>query len=334
MNEKQLQEFLAYFPKWKVPFQYFKDRYAPMLLNYVVGAGRPIAEIKRSDFQGLLKKPILRETVKNLPDGILRPEALDAIWVPVPEVYHLTFGIWGNHSRRGWQWRQTSRPGKNLALQINFSERHNRAFKKMFTEKGYGDPFTAYGHPVRTDRHNTMAWVRIDFDLDGESALIEEIQTDWLRMVRWHARRMEWLIQRQSRQGQDVSQVLQERQELQRYMGHVLKAHLKQWDEAALMAAIWFLREEIGFKRIYYHTVKSGQRLKGFDPRREAVPPVSLYSKLPRRFCFQETERIPEFLRKDRSRRLRKTLKSGEFTLFKWEIDQRLRPELSSGLVI
>ncbi len=39
-----------------------------------------------------------------------------------------------------------------------------------------------------------------------------------------------------------------------------------------------------------------------------ANPPRSIYTKLPRRFCFRRTHHAPRFLHATRDRRLRRTL--------------------------
>ncbi|MEM6335100.1 MAG: hypothetical protein AAF752_00940, partial [Bacteroidota bacterium] len=60
--------------------------------------------------------------------------------------------------------------------------------------------------------------------------------------------------------------------------------------------------------RIYFHTDAGGRQLKPM-----ANPPRSLYSRLPRRFCFTETETAPTFLRSTRHRRLRQRLRGARF---------------------
>lgn len=38
-----------------------------------------------------------------------------------------------------------------------------------------------HGHPVRKDDVETLAWARIDLDFASNQALIEEIQSDWVK---------------------------------------------------------------------------------------------------------------------------------------------------------
>ena len=63
-----------------------------------------------------------------------------------------------------------------------------------------------------------------------------------------------------------------------------------------LAASLWFLREEIGIRRVWFHDHKTGQLLKRIGDR---MPPRSLYSRLPRKFCFRKVTDSPEFLARD-----------------------------------
>ncbi len=56
---------------------------------------------------------------------------------------------------------------------------------------------------------------------------------------------------------------------------------------------MWFLRTELGIRRIFYHTFDSGVKLNRIAGTR---PPRSLYTRLPSRFCFRETCVPPSFL--------------------------------------
>jgi hypothetical protein len=85
------------------------------------------------------------------------------------------------------------------------------------------------------------------------------------------------------------------------------------WAEAMLMAALSFLFDEIGVRRVFYHTFETGCRLKGIDA--ESAPPRLLYTTLPKKFCFRETGEMPEFLARarKRKRRLRALGEAGRF---------------------
>jgi len=60
------------------------------------------------------------------------------------------------------------------------------------------------------------------------------------------------------------------------------------------------LRHELGVRRIFYHTHNSGSMLKSIYGSK---PPRSIYTVLPRKFCFTETDERPEFLRERRKSR-------------------------------
>jgi len=50
---------------------------------------------------------------------------------------------------------------------------------------------------------------------------------------------------------------------------------------------------ELGISKVYYHTYESGNYFKGLPEY--SRPPRSLYTKLPKRFGFKETQEKPEF---------------------------------------
>ncbi|MBI1904855.1 MAG: hypothetical protein HYS20_01240 [Rhodocyclales bacterium] len=74
--------------------------------------------------------------------------------------------------------------------------------------------------------------------------------------------------------------------------------HRALWDEAMLSAALFFIREQLGIARVWMHTPESGLLLKRI---RHGAPPRSIYSTLPRRFCFEPTRELPAFLRRNKS---------------------------------
>ena len=138
-------------------------------------------------------------------------------------------------------------------LQLNFSSAHDEPYRRLIDPEGYS-PFCYFTHPI-SQTMNTLAWARLDIDLAGGEALIEEIQSDWVRdalRARRHAVRAQgtvWL---------DGFEMQKDR--VIRYVDSTLRRHEETWDEAMLSAAIWFLRRELGIKTIYYHTYESGAR--------------------------------------------------------------------------
>lgn len=294
MKEEVADEIINCLPRGKTPYYYFKDKYALDLLASFVGSGKTIKEIKESKFKGLLNKPLLKEIIKNLGDGVLTKELLDLAWSSHVECYLLTLGKWDYH--------QTTRNDTNLVLQLNFSNKHDKPYEKLI-DPDETHPFMTSYHPIAGRGYHTLAWARIDLEMSmaGNDALIEEIQTDWLRYA------MDW------KHYQIKTMKNEQKQALKTYINEVLFPHFKLWDEAILSAAIWFLKEEIGMKRIFYHTYESGSRLKGiyYDQ-----PPRSIYTDLPKKFNFRKTTEIPEFLNQKWKKRIKRLQKIKELEFF------------------
>lgn len=302
MRRAELKEILRCLPRYRTRFYYFKDRYALLLLNLAITGVTSKKELSASRYSRLLEKSVVKEILAQCRGRAISGQDFDAYWPSRYECYFLTLGVWG--SRQG-HWDQTSRKGFNLVLQLNFSSEHDVPYRKLVDPED-DRPFEFYGHPVAKAPYNTLAWSRLDIDLTRGEALIEEIQNDWIREALW-ARRMavrdrgpnyywgsklknDWVI---------------------RYVDSVLRQHEAIWDEAMLAATLWFLRKEIGVGTIYYHTHETGASLKKISGR---LPPRSLYTKLPRKFCFTETEQAPGFLScKTRSVAMKKLLNQARF---------------------
>ena len=320
MQDQAVQEIIECLPKGTTRFYYFKDRYALMLLAYTLGSGKPVHQVRHSRCGQLLNKPIIKNVLGSLGNGELTRSHLDAQWPRSAECYRLTLGQWGSCKDKEWTWNQTSRKGANLVLQLNFSSKHDRPYYQLI-QPDERHPFAAFCHPIARDGYLTLAWSRLDIDLDRGEALIEEIQTDWIRFAlecqtmiddpsqddRRHTAYLRWRFRG-----------LRERPiALKRYMNEVLQPHLKLWDEAMLAATVWFLREEIGIRSIFYHTFESGNELKALSGCR---PPRSLYTDLPKKFCFVETESAPHFLYEEKTRRIKKAVRSRRLRFFRLDL--------------
>lgn len=311
MKKQELEEIIACLSRDRTLYYYCKDRYVASLLRYFFSTGVSVGEIKRSQAAQLLRKPAVQQYLSRWGSGFLSTEGMDAFWPHEAEAFILTVGKWGDGS---WGWDQTSRPGYNLVLHLNLSEKHNRAFRRLLRPKQDG-LFNGCGHPTlqRGERdyfRETLAWARIDLDFSSNEALIEEIQTDWVRGAhrlldcaeRGHFPR--FLANRINCKHEDVILYVQE----------VLDKYANVWDEAMLSATIHFIREELGISNVYYHTFETGRVLKRI---RWTQPPRSLYTKLPRRFCFEQVDDVPTFLKKERvvRRSLKKLVKPASFRL-------------------
>lgn len=303
MERIQVQEIMECLPKGRTKFYYYKDRYALMLLSYCIGNGMTIREIKKSRYKRLIEKPVVQKLLQKSGNSNLTPKEFDAFYPDSYHCYLLTLGKWG--SRKSWSrfYNQTSRPGWNLVLQLNFSAQHNTPYNRMI-KPGELHPFHNRCHPIAVNGHHTLAWARIDMDLDKDEALIEEIQTDWVRLAIKSRKTVKsyenCAIPKQGYLPPYVRGLGCDVEALSRYIEDVLKEHIRIWEEAMLAAAIWFLKEEIGISTIYYHTFELGYQLKRISGRK---PPRSLYTKLPARFCFEKTDRIPTFLMENTNRK-------------------------------
>lgn len=278
------------------PFRYFKDRYALLLLAWAVGEkGLTIAEIKRTPYAKLFNKPLLKDISAKYGDGWMTAERLSEQWPSYDQydTYYLTLANWGEE-RKAWRHNQISRPGGNLVLQLNFTAEHDNVFYALTNERiVYQDHY----HPVSRTR-NTLAWARIDLDLATGEALIEEIQSDWVRDAAAEAK---WAKNAQAGEpSAHRKKWARYHKAAIHYYDNVLKSAVKTWSEAMLSAALWYLRNEVGICTIYYHTFEWGNRLKKIE---WGKPPRSLYTKLPRSFGFQETADVPEFLLKKTTHR-------------------------------
>ena len=60
-----------------------------------------------------------------------------------------------------------------------------------------------------------------------------------------------------------------------------------------LYSAVNFICEELGFNKIFYHSVDTGKCLKNIDT---VLPPVSIYSDLPKKLCFESVDHGPDFI--------------------------------------
>ena len=264
-------------------FFYFRDRYALMLLGRAAGSGMSVARLRRSPYGKLLSRPLVKELLARKGGGRLSAPDLASVWPPRPLCYTMSFGIWGYDWSDERSWAQTSRAGCNLGLLLAFTNEHDTPYRELIPNHG-DEPFKVSAHPYVSGK-NTMAWARVDLAGDLSEALIEEVQSDWFRMVDIFRRRT---ANRKDAEGRAALE------RLDRYIEAVLAPHRETWQEAMLAAAVDFLFREVGVSSVYYHTWEGGLVMKNMRGR--AKPPRSLYTALPRRFCFQRTKTAPQFM--------------------------------------
>ncbi len=299
MDRHFAEEIIACLPSERTLYYYYKDRYSIALLHHLSSSyqkGLSVAALKASDYAPLLQKP----RIKNILSGLGHQLPDPSYWTrhdydQAQETFILTLGLWGDRKQSNWRWQQTSRPGCNLVLQMNFSRKHDHEYAKL---KADNEPFTYRGHPVSDKRH-TLAWARIDLDFHNNCALIEEIQNDWLREVAELKRRIDNKIKAgvSLSENTNIWGLTCPLAVSQHYCRFVLERYTPIWDEAMLWATISFLREEIGIRHIFYHSMESGKILKHIGG---TLPPRSLYTNLPRRFCLSPTAEAPEFLQQEK----------------------------------
>lgn len=283
MNRCDADALLASLGGDQVVFRYFEDRYALQLLAYAASVGS-------GPFGRLIRKPSIRRLLGARGGRGVDWALLDAHYPRGTQAYELTFASWGDGSDDPWF--QTTRPGFNLVVQLNFPPAHERAYRRHVAPRSE-DPFVREWHPVRTGGPLTMSWARIDLDLDRGEGLIEEIQSDWIRDAEaagaWALAALvdgaldppEWI----GDAGCDAVSLF-------RYVEYVLAPHRRIWAEATLGACLWLLRERLGIRRIWFHTHEDGAALKRIGRR----PPRSIYEALPRSFCFERAGGWPPFL--------------------------------------
>ena len=292
----------------RMDYPYYSDRESAWLLARRMPGDASVRALRQGDVARYLDRPILRPLVAQCGGHLLRRDvealaeaqrvggdtapsqaaaaALEQVWAGSWHDFELRLDAWGLGN--DW-WAQTSRRGGNLVLQMGFPSDHARLMGKYLRGQRRKD-FEFDLHPIRTRGRPTLAWARLDVDLQAGVALIEEVQSDWLRFV---SDEVAWLAQQQPRARHLRNAKL--------YDAALRAAYGKLWPRAMLLAALILLRDELGVGEVYMHMPETGRRLKRIDG---LAPPVSLYSALPKRFGFAPVSHAPVFLRKRRRRDL------------------------------
>ena len=294
MDIQVAEEIIACLGQASTKYFYFKDRYALMLLGQYCRNREPIKAVRRSRLGRLLGKPLVREALRYCGDGRVQPEVMRNFWPEQFHCYTLSLGIWGNERKS--RWYQTSRVGHNLVLQLNFSNVHDRHYRRLkIHDDSPGFGFSC--HPTSRVR-NTLAWSRIDLDLASDTALIEEIQSDWLREAHGVCEMAKRYLAavKAGRKGPRWYEGFPPELAIE-YFETAVAPHMAVWAEAMLAATIEFLLEEVGVRKIYFHSWETGKKVK------HCSPPKSIYRALPEKFCFERVSRGPQFLYDDKSSR-------------------------------
>lgn len=280
-------------------FSYQKDCYALSLLALAIGGGRPLSVLRCGPFARLLDKAIVKRALANAGRGVLTPECVRRALPERLAEYTITLGRWGppRSSQGHERYYQMSRPGENVVLQLNFPHEHSRAYERLVRPRDW-HPFVLYSHPARDEAPYTLGWARLELDVRAGEVLIEEVQSDWVRAVgSYRERAEEWLalgepahLPFNDEMGGTAAEVLN-------YIEQVLAPHARVWEECVLSAAIELAYERFGTRRVFFHTHEGGRIMKCMYSQR--LPPRSLYTELPERFCFTRTRVPPAMHRRD-----------------------------------
>lgn len=301
---------------------YYADRESPWLLSQLMKGDTTVAALKSGPGARLLSRPALRALLTQGGGALAHRDVLalahadramtwsglgraaraglDAIYGADWMDFRLSFCDWGTES--GWHWSQLSRKGGNLVLQLGFPSDH-AALMGRYLPRESRKSFECDGHLVRQEGCPTLAWARLDVDLATGTALIEELQSDWLRLTR----RTVTMLSLRAPRSRAVKMA-------QAYEQALRARYDKLWPRAVLFAALLVLRDQLGCREIFLHQPDPGARLKQIYGRQ---PPRSLYTALPRSFCFAPTRDVPYFLA--RNRLLRRLAKSQDGPLF-WHL--------------
>lgn len=310
MKSQDVEDVIACLGDERRIFRYFKDRYCFDLLTLDLQrqqlAQVKVAQLKTGPLARYLQKPLLASALKQCGGGVVDVNSFGPVDAVQALPFSITLGRWGDGDR-GWD--QTSRNQCNLVLQLNFDSGHNARYNRLVKPANAYGPFESYGHPVQQQGHKTLAWVRLDIDFGTGEVLIEEIQNDWLRKAE---RVLDRINRRRScspqAKPQDVIRAINgSYNDLVTYVERELQPYRNLWAEAAMLAAIRFIKDDLGISTVYYHSFDTGIKLK----RVGGAPPRSMYTTLPKQFGFELTTEVPEMLATHKhSRRYIKAIKA------------------------
>ncbi|KAJ54860.1 hypothetical protein ACMU_13935 [Actibacterium mucosum KCTC 23349] len=298
-----------------MPFSYYADRESPWLLGQLMDRNANVAELRKSAAGKLLSRPLVKPLVAGCggalsqrdvlalahadkaidwPD-LSKPalQGLEQVFATVWQDFVLSFAEWG----KGRRWYdQTTRNRQNLVVQLGFASDHAALMGRYFGKLQRKD-LEFDGHPIRLTGRPTLAWARLDICRETGHALIEEVQSDWLRFARDEVEAL------QSGRPQ-VRQLAMAEQ----YEAGLVRLYGKIWPRVMMLAVLTLLCDQLGVQTVWMHQPEAGVALKNIHG---TPPPRSLYTDLPRRFCFAATRDRPPFLRSLPKQRTKRLPKSG-----------------------
>ncbi len=318
MDIRDANEIIACLPSERTVYRYCNDEYAARLLAPKLGStGVPVREIRASRWGRLLDRKPVATVLKHCGAATLCNHDLLGMPRENDRAYVLTLGLWGRHGGdRGYY--QTSRSGVNLVLQVNFDRAHDNTYERLL--QPVTESSLKYSlHPVCKRGRTTMAWVRLDIDLASGQALIEEVQNDWLRRAK---RRRDIAVRAiNNDRSHQLIMRMGTAAKIKTYCDLVLRRHANDWAEVALSAAIEFVTREIGVSQIWYHDSDTGARVKRI---KWSKPPRSIYTSLPRSFCFEKTSQAPDFLVSAAQKNLGRRMRRGQEAFWRMDATRKL----------
>jgi len=137
----------------------------------------------------------------------------------------------------------------------------------------------------------------VDIDFDTNEALVEELQTDWLREVMEANKYYKESVSRGKNPWILGYRGLNCSEDAWMHYMDTIRSYASIWSEAMLHATVGFLKSEIGISKIWMHSFESGNLFKEIGWTK---PPKSLYTKLPKSYGFENTTEGPEFLHNEK----------------------------------
>ncbi|MEM8802534.1 MAG: hypothetical protein AAGF55_08345 [Pseudomonadota bacterium] len=300
MKREEYKHLKRLLPR-EIALPYFEDRESAWLLAQLMPETIPVAAARRAPWGKLLDRSSLRplmarcggelrhsdvralantdQTLGAVGYGPAGAAAIEMAYAKPWQDFRLTFALWGEHER---SWDQTTRQQRNLVIQLGFPSDH-AALMGRYLKTGARKRFEWDGHPIRTKGCPTLAWARVDLDLRHGEALIEEVQSDWLRYADDELDELRHTKPRS-----------RELAQLERYKAGLVTQYDRIWPRAMLLATLVVLRDWLHVERVWMHRPETGVVLKRIAG---TAPPRSLYSSLPKSFCFAPTRDRPQMLR-------------------------------------
>ncbi|MEX0283135.1 MAG: hypothetical protein AB3N23_00840, partial [Paracoccaceae bacterium] len=283
----------------ELAFHYYPDRQSAWLMAQLWHEDRAkVGALRQTRVGKLLDRPLLKPLVARCGGTLRRHDVmalahadqfgafddlthageavLEACWSETWLDFGLTFTQWG--AGKDWQYAQISREGGSLVIQLGFPTDHAQLMGRYLPVDAR-EKFEEDYHPIRTEGRPTLAWARVDMDLERGEALIEEVQCDWLRLVKDE---VDWLAQSEP-QSRDT-------RAHQSYQRALFARYAKIWPQAMMLSTLAVLVEQLGMRRIWMHQPTTGAALKGIGG---GLPPVSALFQKPKKLFFLVGRRIP-----------------------------------------